>query len=67
MTTVTSTRPAPATTADPLAEVDTTMLRGTMGSDRQSRGEQVALALFIGLPFLAVLAAVPVAWGGWLG
>jgi stearoyl-CoA desaturase (delta-9 desaturase) len=27
----------------------------------------VALALFIGLPFLALLAAIPVAWGGWLG
>ena len=72
MTTTTTAPPAPvdaapAGVADPLAEVDTTMLRGTMGSDRQSRGEQVALALFIGLPFLAVLAAVPVAWGGWLG
>ena len=32
-------------------------------------GEQVALFLFIAIPFLAVLAAVPVAWGwglGWL-
>jgi stearoyl-CoA desaturase (delta-9 desaturase) len=27
----------------------------------------VALALFILVPFVAVLAAVPVAWGGWLG
>jgi stearoyl-CoA desaturase (delta-9 desaturase) len=30
-------------------------------------GEQVALALFIGIPFLALLAAVPVAWGWGLG
>ncbi len=37
------------------------------GGDRQSRVEQVALAAFILLPFLAVVAALPVAWGGWLG
>lgn len=41
--------------------------RATMGGDTQSRKEQVALALFILVPFLAFLAAVPVAWGGWLG
>jgi stearoyl-CoA desaturase (delta-9 desaturase) len=41
--------------------------RATLGKDVQSRREQVALALFIGVPFLAILAAVPVAWGGWLG
>ena len=29
--------------------------------------EQVALALFIAVPFLALVAAVPVAWGGLLG
>ncbi|MDP9444949.1 MAG: acyl-CoA desaturase [Actinomycetota bacterium] len=40
---------------------------GTVGAERKSTGEQVALALFIVLPFLAVIAAVPVAWGGWLG
>jgi stearoyl-CoA desaturase (delta-9 desaturase) len=39
----------------------------TLGDDRQSRTEQVALAIFIIVPFLAVAAAVPVAWGGWLG
>ena len=35
----------------------------------KKRWEQVALALFIGVPFLALVAAVPVAWGwglGWL-
>jgi stearoyl-CoA desaturase (Delta-9 desaturase) len=41
--------------------------RATLGGDVQSRKEQVALALFIGVPFLAVAAAIPVAWGGWLG
>ncbi len=40
---------------------------GTLGGDQQSRAEQIALGIFIGLPFLAVAAAVPVAWGGWLG
>ncbi len=38
----------------------------TLGGDNQSRKEQVALAVFIAVPFLAVVAAVPVAWGGWL-
>ncbi len=40
---------------------------GTIGGERKQTWEQVALALFIGVPFLAVAAAVPVAWGGWLG
>jgi stearoyl-CoA desaturase (delta-9 desaturase) len=40
---------------------------GTLGGDRQSRAEQITLGIFIVLPFLAVLAAIPVAWGGWLG
>ncbi|HEX6246737.1 MAG TPA: acyl-CoA desaturase [Nocardioidaceae bacterium] len=39
----------------------------TWGGDVQSRKEQVALAVFIVVPFLAVAAAVPLAWGGWLG
>jgi stearoyl-CoA desaturase (Delta-9 desaturase) len=32
----------------------------------QSRGILVALYAFVIVPFLAVFAAVPVAWGGWL-
>lgn len=39
----------------------------TLGGERQSRKEQVALAAFIIVPFAALVAAVPVAWGGWLG
>ena len=39
----------------------------TLGGETQSRKEQVALALFILVPFAALVAAVPVAWGGWLG
>jgi stearoyl-CoA desaturase (delta-9 desaturase) len=30
------------------------------------KGEQTALYLFVIVPFLAFLAAIPVAWGGWL-
>jgi stearoyl-CoA desaturase (Delta-9 desaturase) len=40
---------------------------GTLGDEYKGRGEQVALFLFIAVPFVALLAAVPVAWGGWLG
>jgi len=31
------------------------------------KGEQTVLYVFVLVPFLAVLATVPVAWGGWLG
>jgi len=58
------------TTLDPTpgTATDTAMVeRATLGGDIQSRKEQAALALFIAVPFLAVLAAIPVAWGGWLG
>jgi stearoyl-CoA desaturase (delta-9 desaturase) len=41
--------------------------RATLGGDTQSRAEQLALAAFILVPFIALIAAVPVAWGGWLG
>ena len=39
----------------------------TLGGDTQSRKEQIILGIVIVVPFLAVLAAVPIAWGGWLG
>jgi stearoyl-CoA desaturase (Delta-9 desaturase) len=69
--TATATRPAatevPPTTQEPDATAEAVASLGTLGADRQSRKEQVALALFIGVPFLAIAAAVPVAWGGWLG
>jgi stearoyl-CoA desaturase (delta-9 desaturase) len=38
----------------------------TLGGETQSFRERVALALFILVPFVAVVVAVPVAWGGWL-
>jgi stearoyl-CoA desaturase (delta-9 desaturase) len=34
---------------------------------KQSKGILVALYAFVVIPFLALIAAVPVAWGGWLG
>jgi stearoyl-CoA desaturase (Delta-9 desaturase) len=61
MTPPTATAEAPTATAEDVAQL------GTLGSDHQSRKEQVALALFIVVPFLAIAAAVPMAWGGWLG
>jgi len=39
----------------------------TMGGDVQTLKEQIALGIFIAVPFLALIAAIPVAWGGWLG
>ena len=36
-------------------------------SERKRTGEQVTLALFIGIPFVALIAAIPVAWGWGLG
>ncbi|WP_371498774.1 fatty acid desaturase [Kitasatospora sp. NBC_00374] len=44
-------------------------LNATMSGDRQGLAERVTIGLFIAVPFLAVVAAVPVAWGwglGWL-
>jgi stearoyl-CoA desaturase (delta-9 desaturase) len=58
--TATATRPADS---GPDIEPQT----ATWGGDVQSRKEQIALGIFIVVPFLAVIAAVPIAWGGWLG
>src|SRR3954465_3275240 len=52
-------RAAKTAAAKPLASVPGTMT--------QARIEQVLLAIFIAVPFLAVVAAVPVAWGWGLG
>jgi stearoyl-CoA desaturase (delta-9 desaturase) len=59
--------PPTATAERPTPTTEEAVPLGTLGADRQSRKEQVALALFIVIPFLAIAAAVPVAWGGWLG
>jgi stearoyl-CoA desaturase (Delta-9 desaturase) len=62
----------PATAVAPAAAEDTPVDLideglGTLGGDRQSRAEKLTLAVFIVVPFLAAFAAVPLAWGGWLG
>ncbi len=68
-----TTPPPPVTSADrddtrPAATVtDLNQVDATLGGDTQSRWEQIALALFIVVPFAAVVAAIPIAWGGWLG
>jgi stearoyl-CoA desaturase (delta-9 desaturase) len=59
------TPPPTATVARPQAAPPEALPR--VGTDRQSRAEQVALFLFIAIPFLALLAAIPVAWGWGLG
>ena len=53
--------PPPSNTAEAAA-----LPLATHGGDMQSLKERVALALFILVPFAAVLVAVPIAWGGWL-
>ncbi len=58
MTTSTAVRPA---------ETDLPADTATWGGDVQSLKEQIALGVFIVVPFLAVAVAIPVAWGGWLG
>ncbi|WP_110206647.1 acyl-CoA desaturase [Nocardioides daejeonensis] len=49
------------------ATLDEPVLSGTRGGETQSGMERFALALFILVPFLAFFAAIPIAWGGWLG
>jgi stearoyl-CoA desaturase (delta-9 desaturase) len=61
------TPPTATATRLPVPDPDTVPQTATWGGDVQSRKEQIALGIFIVVPFLAVLAAVPIAWGGWLG
>jgi len=60
--------PAPST---PVAVLDATTSIAEPTEDNEpsylSRGERMTLAAFVVVPFLALLAAVPLAWGGWLG
>jgi stearoyl-CoA desaturase (Delta-9 desaturase) len=55
---------------DSLSEADLearSKATGTLGGERKKTWEQVALGAFILVPFLALVAAVPVAWGWGLG
>ena len=60
MTPPTSTQEAP-----PPAPVE--LQQGTLTGDQQSKQERIILGTFIAVPFLAILVAIPIAWGGWLG
>lgn len=42
---------------------DTPVPSATLGGEHKRSLEQITLLLFITVPFLAVLAAVPLAWG----
>ena len=37
--------------------------RATLGADSKGSVEQITLGLFIGVPFIALVAAIPMAWG----
>ncbi|MFF3565675.1 acyl-CoA desaturase [Streptomyces sp. NPDC002574] len=41
----------------------TSLPRATLGADRKQSLEQITLGLFIAIPFLALVAAIPFAWG----
>src|SRR5438067_1751937 len=59
--TATSIPTSSSASQDPAAAPD--VVRGTLGADTQSLKERVALSFFIGVPFVALVAAVPVLWG----
>ncbi len=42
---------------------DDTAPSATLGGERKRSVEQITLLLFIVVPFLALVAAVPLAWG----
>jgi stearoyl-CoA desaturase (Delta-9 desaturase) len=66
--TATTTRPPVAPTAASAPETEAERAAyGTLGDDRKGNVEQIALFAFIAVPFVAILLAIPVAWGGWLG
>ncbi|MYW00502.1 acyl-CoA desaturase [Streptomyces sp. SID3343] len=49
--------------ADPATTDGGPVSRGTLGGERKHLAEQIALGLFIGVPFVALATAIPVAWG----
>jgi stearoyl-CoA desaturase (Delta-9 desaturase) len=55
---------APTAASGPLREAKPVAL--APDSKVKRRGEQIALALFVGIPFAAVLGAVPMLWGRYL-
>ncbi|MFD7734823.1 acyl-CoA desaturase [Kitasatospora phosalacinea] len=64
MTTQAGQAPPRATADEPTtAERSATSVSATRGGEKQGVLERTTLALFIAVPFLALFAAVPVAWG----
>jgi stearoyl-CoA desaturase (delta-9 desaturase) len=55
------------TTAPAAPAADGPPPSATQGGETKGTVEQLALATFIGVPFLALIAAIPVAWGWGLG
>src|SRR5690349_4087690 len=49
------------------ADAAAAQLSATRGGEKQGLAERLALSLFILVPFAALVAAVPVAWGWGLG
>lgn len=52
-----------ASNSNPTVPDGTPLPSATLGGERKRSLEQITLLLFIIVPFLAVLAAVPLAWG----
>jgi stearoyl-CoA desaturase (delta-9 desaturase) len=67
MTASTEARAARDTAPSTVESADEALHIGTLGGLQLTFKERTAIALFIGIPFLAVLAAVPFAWGWGLG
>ncbi|MCD0483925.1 acyl-CoA desaturase [Streptacidiphilus sp. ASG 303] len=58
---------AQSTEVRPTAAAPDPLPSATLGGDTQGTVERVTLAVFIVVPFLALVAAVPVAWGRGVG
>ena len=58
---------SPSIDSTPYGSLDAAAEQAFHGSDEKKTWEQIALALFIAIPFVALVAAVPVAWGWGLG
>ncbi|MFD7494676.1 acyl-CoA desaturase [Streptomyces sp. NPDC059832] len=58
-----NTSPAAIDDAQPPAADGQTLPSATLGGDNKRSIEQIALLLFIVVPFVALVAAVPLAWG----
>ncbi len=67
MTTTTATVPAAPPTANPDGAARTRAPRPDVEPEPSGRLDRFLVGLFVAVPLLAVLAAVPLAWGWGLG